>query len=101
VVIAVWQWPSAGSMPATATLKTEETGFGYNVGCVQMYDPIGKTVNCGPYPGGGGTSDGANTVILLDGDLLMKDHRYSSGAYENVFPETGSFATYTSTVGPI
>ncbi len=99
ITIAVWQWPSNGSMPSTATLKTEETGFGYNVGCVQMYDPTGRTVNCGAYPGAGGVSDTANTLIWLDGQMLMKDHRYSSGGVDNYY--IGSTTTYNGYVGPI
>ncbi len=99
ITIAVWQWPSNGSMPSTATLKTEESGFGYNVGCVQMYDPTGRTVNCGAYPGAGGVSDTANTLIWLDGQMLMKDHRYSSGGIDNYY--IGSTTTYNGYVGPI
>ena len=53
VVIAVWQWPSAGYMPSTPTLKVEESGWGYNGLCTQMYSPNASTGTnlCGNYPG--------------------------------------------------
>ena len=100
VILAVWQWPSAGYMPATTTLKTEETGFTYNGLCVQMYNPGTSTASCNSYPGGGLTGD-PNTAIWLDADLVMKDHRWSSGGQENMYPGSGSFSSYTTYAGPI
>jgi hypothetical protein len=98
VTIAVWDWYS-GSMPSTATLKSNIgiSGATYNAACIQMYDPTGQTVACSGYPNAasaGGGNDGANTIIWIDGDLIMKDHRYSVGGYENILPQSGSFATY-------
>ena len=43
VTIAVWQWPSAGNMPSTSTLKTEITGYNYLALCDTMY--IGTAAN--------------------------------------------------------
>jgi len=100
VVIGVWQWPSAGYMPATPTLKTMLWNWGYNGLCIQMYNPGTTTVSCGSYPGGGITGD-PNTAIWLDADLIAKDNRYDAGGIENVFPNTGSFSNYTTYVGPI
>src|SRR5271156_6034786 len=39
VVLAVWQWPSAGYMPSTPTLKTELSNWTYGGLCMQMYAP--------------------------------------------------------------
>jgi hypothetical protein len=103
VILAVWQWPNAGYMPSTPTLKTEESGWGYNGLCTQMYSPNATTgtTGCGAYPGAGGGNDGGVTMTWLDADMLMKDHRYSSGGGENVFPGSGSFSNYVTLVGPI
>jgi len=60
VVIAVWQWPSAGYMPSTTTLKTEDTGFEYGAMCTEMYNgsTVGNDGGCGAnYPDSGGSDD--------------------------------------------
>ncbi|MGD0907203.1 MAG: hypothetical protein ABSA96_06450, partial [Candidatus Acidiferrales bacterium] len=103
VILAVWQWPNAGYMPSTTTLKIEASGFGYNGLCTQMYSPnaMTGTTLCGNYPGSGGSNDGGVTATFLDGDLLMKDHRFGVSGPENIYPQAGSFASYTSLMGPI
>jgi hypothetical protein len=104
VIIAVWQWPSNGYMPPTTTLKAEMSGFGYDSLCTQMYNgdgTSGLTSLCGNYPDSGGGNDGGVTQTWLDAEMLMKDHRWSSGGGENVFPQSGSFTSYVNTVGPI
>ena len=103
VTIAVWQWPNAGYMPSTPTLKTEVSGFGYNYQCTEGYNGDGNsgaTTICGNYPNSGGGNDGGVTQIVNDGLLMMKDHRYHNGGGSNIYPEAGSFATYVSVAGP-
>lgn len=102
VVIAVWQWPSAGYMPATPTLKTEMSEFGYNGLCTQMYSPnsTSGTTLCNNYSTAGSNDEGV-TLTDVDGDVLMKDHRFDSGISNNIYPQSGSFAYYTSLMGPV
>ena len=105
VILAVWQWPSAGSMPSTTTLKTEETGWGYGAMCAEMYTGTasGNDNGCANYPNAGGGADSGVTMTWLDGDLLMKDHRFDSGGPENVYPNLNgnNFSSYNSLVAPI
>ena len=104
VIIAVWQWPSRRYMPSTTTLRTEATGWTYRGLCIQLYAGNGSTTAtsvCKNYAGAGGVPDTAITLIWLDADMLMKDHRYSSGGIENSFPQSGSFSGYTALVSPI
>jgi hypothetical protein len=100
VVIAVWQWPSAGYMPKTPTLKyvTNTGTWGYNEGCVQMYNPGTSTVSCASYPGAV-DSDSGNTYIWLDENLLAKDHRMAGGSQANIYVASGSFSTFNTLVG--
>ena len=106
VVLAVWQWPSAGYMPSTTTLKTEETGWEYGAMCQEMYS--GTTAQnsdsgCANYPGANNGADFGVTLTFLDGDLLMKDHRWDSGGPENIYPDLNNndFTGYNALVGPI
>ena len=102
VVLAVWQWPSAGYMPSKSTLTiVPQDGESYNMGCLQMYNPGTTTVSCGSYPGAGGNSDTANSFIFLDTSQILNDHRYGGGVFQNFFPEAGSFSNYTTYVGPV
>ncbi len=106
VTLAVWQWPASqgGKMPSKATLKGESasTNFSYNGLCTQMYAP-GSTSDgsgCGAYQDAT-DNDSGNTRVWLDMELVMLDHRYGSGARQNIFPESGSFATWVSLMGPM
>jgi hypothetical protein len=67
VILAVWQWPSAGYMPSTATLHSEFSGIGQAL-CIQVY---------GSYAACGGDS-GQNASNVLADELLL-DHRLSLG----------------------
>lgn len=74
VVLAVWQWPSAGYMPSTATLRSV-TGSGWDDMCVAAY---GSYSSCGSYPGAGLNADMGVTLSMVDMNVLMLDHRYSA-----------------------
>jgi Domain of unknown function (DUF4091) len=103
VVIAVWQWPGTGFMPSTATLKGEMSDFGYGALCTQMYVGDGSTgsiAGCAGYPDSGGGADGGITQTFIDAGMLMKDHRFGYGGRENIYPESGSFASYVTQIGP-
>lgn len=94
VVVAAWAW----IMPSTATLGMVGSGFGYNVMCDVSY---GGTGNCGNYPGSGGGSDGANTMQWIDGTVQMLDNRYGIDYPSNIYPESGSFSSYVTNIGPL
>jgi hypothetical protein len=101
VVIAVWQWPSSGYMPSTATLKyvVPDGHWGYNAGCTQFYQPgTSSTTGCTAYPGYSTYGD-PNITIWADGDLLAKDHRLGGGSQSDIYPTT-SFTTYNTVAGP-
>lgn len=106
--IAVWQWPSSagGSMPSTTTLKIVGNGsnWGWDALCTQMYSPGGSTLPsaCGNYPGAGGNSNLGQSLVELDADLLMKDHRYpSNSTIYGTSVSTGSFSSYNGYLGPL
>lgn len=102
VILAVWQWPSAGTMPSTPTLTAFLENWTYDGLCTQMYSPAAtSTASCASYPGSGGTSDGGVTLEWLDASQLVKDHRYNMGGLENVYPQAGSFASWVTYVGPL
>ena len=94
VVYAVWDW----SMPSTASLPIVGAGFGYNGFCNIAY---GGTAGCSAYPDSGGGSDGANTIINIDGAVQMLDNRWSMDYVSNIMPNSGSFATYDQMIGPL
>jgi hypothetical protein len=97
VVIAVWQWPNGGYMPATATLKSYMYSWTYDGLCTQMYSPnyVGS-YSCAGYPGSGGGSDGGVAEEWVDASLLVKDHRFSMGGQTDIWPQSGSFSTWLS-----
>ncbi len=103
IIIAVWQWPTAqgGQMPSTTSLKTQVINWVYNGLCTSMYSADYTTPNCGSYPGAGGANDAGNTMIWLDASLIMKDHRYTMGGLQNIFPQAGSFDVWDTYVGPL
>ena len=74
VVLAVWQWPSAGYMPSTSSLPTA-TGVGGQDMCNQAY---GSYAACTAYPGASGSADRGETLSLVDMNVLMLDHRISA-----------------------
>lgn len=94
VVYAVWAW----LMPSTASLPMVGSGFGYDGFCDVVY---GGEAGCSAYPDSGGGSDGANTQIWIDGSVQMLDNRYTIDSPSNIFPESGSFTTYISSIGPL
>jgi len=94
VVIGVWAWV----MPSTAALSMIGSGFGYNGMCDISY---GGTTNCGNYPNSGGGADGANTMQWIDGTVQMLDNRYTIDSPSNIYPETGSFSEFISSIGPL
>ena len=102
VILAVWQWPSAGYMPSTPTLKTELWNWTYGGLCTQMYAP-GNTNNdnCANYPGSGGQSDTGVTLEWLDATLLTKDHRFAMSGQQNIYLTTGSPTQWNSYVRPL
>ena len=75
VVIGVWQWPSAGHMPSTATLASY-TGLGFPSACDQFY---GSYSACGSYPGATSSDTGVE-FSTIDFTVLMLDHRYSTAS---------------------
>jgi hypothetical protein len=105
VILAVWQWPASqgGKMPATPTLRTEMSEFQYNALCTQAFSPGSgsATTLCGNYPDSGGNNDGGITQMNADGAMVFKDHRWHVGGRENVYPESGSFSTYVTQIGPL
>jgi Domain of unknown function (DUF4091) len=106
VTLKVWQWPNRGFMPSTPTLPTEMSSWGYGVACEQMYDPVTFTRACNAYPGpdnltASGNTDTAVIAQWIDGDLMLKDHRFNAGGIENMFPGGGSFVNYTNRLNPI
>jgi hypothetical protein len=97
VIIGVWQWPSSGHMPSTSTLAYF-TGSGYADMCNQAY---GSYSACSAYPGAGGNSDAAiSLIITADFGLLMLDHRISS-ADPLYPPPTTTFSSFQSSFGPL
>jgi hypothetical protein len=94
VVFAVWAW----LMPSTASFATVGAGFGYNGMCDISY---GGTANCGTYPGASGSADTANTLQWIDGAVQMLDNRWTIDEVSNIYPESGSFATYNQFIGPL
>jgi hypothetical protein len=97
VILAVWQWPSAGFMPSTATLKSEFGLAGEGDFCAQVY---GGYVPCAAWPGAMGSSDLAETL----GDSwimqLYMDHRISV-SYPSYPPSTTVFTTFETYYGPL
>lgn len=74
VILAVWQWPSAGYMPSTSSLQSH-TQTGYADMCTQAF---GGYSSCGSYPGAGGSPDSGVTLSIIDQAIILLDHRYSS-----------------------
>jgi hypothetical protein len=96
IVIAVWQWPSGGFMPSTASL-TSFTGTGWADMCIQAY---GGYSTCGAYPGSGNSPDQAITMIMVDYTTTMLDHRIS--AANPIYPPyTTSFTGLETYFGPL
>jgi hypothetical protein len=87
VILAVWQWPSAGYMPSTATLGSDMSGIGQAF-CIQVY---------GSYTACGGDA-GVNSSNQL-ADKLFLDHRLSLGG--SMYYSTTSFTTLESYFGPL
>ena len=87
VILAVWQWPSAGHMPSTATLGSEMGGIGEGF-CIQVY---GSYAACGYDPGVNSSNQLASKMFL--------DHRLSMGA--GMPYETTTFTTLESYFGPL
>ena len=85
-------------MPSTTTLKQVGSDFGYNGFCNVAY---GGTGSCGNYQGAGGSADYANTLQWIDGSNQMLDNRWTIDAPSNIYPGSGSFATYVSSIGPL
>ena len=87
VTIAVWQWPSAGHMPSTATLPSY-SHMTYAAACIQFY---GSYSACGSYPGattlnrlhGGSPADAGSELSIIDQAVLLLDHRYSVASVIN------------------
>ena len=103
IIIAVWQWPDGGFMPSTPTLTMFGGAMGYQALCTQMYAPGASAINqaaCGNYPGGEGAPDTANMYVKRDEALVMKDHRYPSGATSSILVDSGSFTAYNTLTGP-
>ena len=104
VVIGVWQWPSAGHMPSTATLKSYSSQ-GFDDMCTQTY---GGYTPCSLYPGaaalvatfGGNQSDAGCELGDIDVAVLALDHRYSvASVYAN--PLTAPNAELVAYYGPL
>jgi hypothetical protein len=96
VILAVWQWPSAGSMPSTSSLQyVTQTGFSDL--CVQAY---GSYAGCSVYPGASGSSDQAITLIQEDFGKLLLDHRM--GTVNPIYPPyTTVFTGLETNYGPL
>jgi Domain of unknown function (DUF4091) len=88
VTIAVWQWPSAGHMPVTATLGYN-TATGYNTLCAQQGGSCSST-----YPGGA-----EGEAVDLGAQLV--DNRINNAAGGQNFPDTGSFSSFNAQQGPL
>jgi len=96
IIIAVWQWPDAGYMPSTATLRSFTQG-GWNAACTQFY---GGYSSCGAYPGAGGNPDQGVTLSVVDEAVLMLDHRYSNAG--PIYPPYSTvFAGLETYFGPL
>jgi hypothetical protein len=76
VIIAVWQWPSSGHMPSTATLHSYTDAY-WNAACVQFF---GGYSSCASYPGASGNNDLGVELSVIDQGVLLLDHRYSGAA---------------------
>jgi len=74
VILAVWQWPSAGHMPSTATLQSTSQS-GWDSPCIQFYGSAG---GCAAYPGSGGNADQGVTNSIVQMAQMLLDHRYSA-----------------------
>jgi hypothetical protein len=89
IIIGVWQWPSAGSMPSTSSLPSYEAS-GTNDMCIQYF---GGYNSCGSFPGATRPDDG---VSLTQQQLavLMLDHRRS---FTTTYPPVSrNFTTWES-----
>lgn len=92
VVYAVWNW----EMPSTASLPSF-TVASYGGFCVQVYGPA---AGCGTYPSAQGNGDLGAMLADVDAAVQMLDNRYTlAGPGIDVFPASGSFATFTSIYG--
>ena len=101
VIIVVSQWPSAGHMPSTTTLKVA-TGTGAADLCKQAYGSDGYST-CGSWPGAG-TADQGVTLSDVDFCKIQADHRYSDARYihpSGLPPTQGTELSFTAAFGPI
>jgi hypothetical protein len=96
VILAVWQWPSAGQMPSTATLQTTSSA-GWNYACVQFF---GSYSACRDYPGAGGSPDQGVTNSIVEMATMMLDHRYSA-ANPMYSADRSSFTKLETDYGPL
>jgi hypothetical protein len=74
VVIGVWQWPSSGNMPSSASLASDFSFAGAEDACIAFY---GSFANCANYPGAGGNSGMGVILSNTTGIALATDHRIS------------------------
>jgi hypothetical protein len=96
VILAVWQWPSAGFMPSTATLQSTSAA-GWDNACIQFY---GNYSACRDYPGAGGSSDQGVTNSMVEMATMMLDHRFS--APNPIYPPPPSrFNALETDYGPL
>jgi hypothetical protein len=90
IIIAVWQWPTGqgGSMPSTATLIWG-AGVGFDTLCRQQGGSCSST-----YPG-------AAQGEAVDLGAMMLDNRISNSGSNQNFPDTGSFSSFDTQMGPL
>jgi len=101
VILAIWQWPSAGHMPSTTTLKVAAGVSGSDL-CAQAYGGNGY-LTCGSWPGAS-TADQGVTLASVDGCLIMADHRYGGCSIYPPYPSPpthGTELSFTAAYGPV
>jgi hypothetical protein len=91
IILAVWQWPNAGSMPSKATLRS------YHVegdGVCQQYYGQGYLPPCDQWPGAGGDVNTAISIAKKDFATLYLDHRLQGPNQMYTTPGSALWNTY-------
>jgi len=92
IIIAVWQWPSAGYMPSTATLQSYHIlGDGF---CTEFFGTAYGSACGSGWPNAGGSTSTAIVLGKTDFATLYLDHRLQGPNQIYQGPGTSSWTTY-------
>ena len=99
IVIGVWQWPSSGHMPSTASLQSAQF-TGWSDFCVQTGGGSGNS-GCSVYPGAGGNKETGTQLQVIGHAVMMLDHRLSAGNPVYNTTNSDNFASFTNYYAPL